>query len=210
MMEFKPYEVILLLLATLGPLKVTIVCATLTAGTSAEFLKRVASRSVLVALTVCIVFALLGEAILKVFHVSIPAFQIGGGIIVMLFSIEMAMGKKSNEENADHSPVEPSIDIAAYPLAVPLMASISGLVAIVSLIAQMDNDPGELLFLSGVIAAIMGLNYSCLRASRIIVKVLGPAALTVISTIMGIILVALSVELIYMGLLGFGLVPKPA
>jgi multiple antibiotic resistance protein len=210
MMEFKPYEVILLLLATLGPLKVTIVCATLTAGTSAEFLKRVASRSVLVALTVCIVFALLGEAILKVFHVSIPAFQIGGGIIVMLFSIEMAMGKKSNEENADHSPVEPSIDIAAYPLAVPLMASISGLVAIVSLIAQMDNDPGELLFLSGVIAAIMGLNYACLRASRIIVKVLGPAALTVISTIMGIILVALSVELIYMGLLGFGLVPKPA
>lgn len=209
MMEFKPYEVILLLLATLGPLKVTIVCATLTAGTSAEFLKRVASRSVLVALTVCIVFALLGEAILKVFHVSIPAFQIGGGIIVMLFSIEMAMGKKSNEENADHSPVEPSIDIAAYPLAVPLMASISGLVAIVSLIAQMDNDPGELLFLSGVIAAIMGLNYACLRASRIIVKVLGPAALTVISTIMGIILVALSVELIYMGLLGFGLVPKP-
>ncbi len=209
MMEFKPYEIILLLLATLGPLKVTIVCATLTAGTSAEFLKRVALRSVLVALTVCIVFALLGEAILKVFHVSIPAFQIGGGIIVMLFSIEMAMGKKTNDANADHSPVEPSMDIAAYPLAVPLMASISGLVAIVSLIAQMDNDPTGLLFLSGVIAAIMGLNYVCLRSSRIIVKALGPAALTVTSTIMGIILVALSVELIYMGLLGFGLVPKP-
>ena len=209
MMEFKPYEIILLLLATLGPLKVTIVCATLTAGTSAEFLKRVALRSVLVALTVCIVFALLGEAILKVFHVSIPAFQIGGGIIVMLFSIEMAMGKKTNDANADHSPVEPSIDIAAYPLAVPLMASISGLVAIVSLIAQMDNDPAGLLFLSGVIAAIMGLNYVCLRSSRIIVKALGPAALTVTSTIMGIILVALSVELIYMGLVGFGLVPKP-
>jgi multiple antibiotic resistance protein len=198
-----------LLLATLGPLKVTIVCATLTAGTSAEFLKRVACRSVLVALTVCIAFALLGEAILKIFHVSIPAFQIGGGIIVMLFSIEMAMGKKSNDETADHSPAEPSIDIAAYPLAVPLMASISGLVAIVSLIAQMDNDLAGLLFLSGVIAAIMGLNYICLRCSRIIVRALGPATLTVISTIMGIILVALSIELIYMGLVGFGLVPKP-
>lgn len=208
-MEFKPYEVILLLLATLGPLKATIVCATLTAGTSAEFLKRVALRSVLVALTVCIVFALLGEAILKVFHVSIPAFQIGGGIIVMLFSIEMAMGKRANEESADQSAVKPSIDIAAYPLAVPLLASISGLVAIVSLIAQMDNDPGKLLFLSGVITAIMGLNYVCLRSSSVIVKALGPAALTVTSTIMGIILVALSVELIYMGLLGFGIVPKP-
>jgi small neutral amino acid transporter SnatA (MarC family) len=56
-MAFKPYEVVLLLLATIGPLKVTIVC---------------------------LVFALLGEAFLKVFQVSIPAFQIGGGIIVLL------------------------------------------------------------------------------------------------------------------------------
>ncbi|MCU0734809.1 MAG: MarC family protein [Methylotetracoccus sp.] len=206
-MEFKPYEVILLLLATIGPLKVTIVCATLTAGASPEFLKQVASRSVLIALTVCIVFAVLGEAILKVFHVSLPAFQIGGGIIMMLFSIEMAMENKADKK-ADQLPVEPSMDIAAYPLAVPLMASVSGLVAIVSLIAQMEHDLQGLLYVSGLIVLIMALNYACLRSSRFLVKALGPAALMVISKIMGVILVALSVELIYMGLLGFELVPK--
>ena len=206
-MEFKPYEVILLLLATIGPLKVTIVCATLTAGASPEFLKQVASRSVLIALTVCIVFAVLGEAILKVFHVSLPAFQIGGGIIMMLFSIEMAMENKADRK-ADQLPVEPSMDIAAYPLAVPLMASVSGLVAIVSLIAQMEHDLQGLLYVSGLIVLIMALNYVCLRSSRFLVKALGPAALMVISKIMGVILVALSVELIYMGLLGFELVPK--
>lgn len=207
-MEFQPTEIVLLLLATIGPLKVTLVCASLTAGASPELLKRIALRAVLVALSVCIVFALLGETLLKVFHVSIPAFQIGGGIVVMLFSIEMAMGKTSGEEGVERS-VELSMDLATYPLAVPLMASVSGLVAIVTLIAQLDNDPVKLLGLSGVIAAIMGLNYVCLRSSRIIVRALGPAALNVIGKIMGIILVALSVELIHMGLLGFGLAPRP-
>lgn len=207
-MEFKPYEVVLLLLATLGPLKVTIVCATLTAGASPQFLKQVASRSVLIALTVCIVFAALGEAILKVFHVSLPAFQIGGGIIMMLFSIEMAMETKAASQAGDQQAVEPAMDVAAYPLAVPLMASVSGLVAIVSLMAQMEHDLRGLLYVSGLIVLIMALNYVCLRSSRFLVAALGPAALTVISKIMGVILVALSVELIYMGLLGFALVPK--
>ena len=46
-----------------------------------------AFRSVLIALIVCIVFAVLGEAILRLLKVWIPAFQIGGGIIVLLFSL---------------------------------------------------------------------------------------------------------------------------
>ena len=77
-MDFNPGEVFLLLFATIGPLKATIVCATMNAEASPEFLKKVALRSVLIAAIVCIVFAVLGETILRVFKVSIPAFQIGG------------------------------------------------------------------------------------------------------------------------------------
>ena len=205
-MEFKPYEVILLLLATIGPLKVTIVCATLTANAPATLLEAIARRAVTIATIVCIVFALLGEAILKVFHVSIPAFQIGGGIIVLLFSLQMAMGDKSDSVG---TPAAPSLEMAAYPLAVPLIASVSGLVAIVSLIAQTKDDLLALVILSAEIVSIMALNYVCMRSSRILVKALGPAALQVISKIMGTLLVALAIELIYMGLMGFGLVPDP-
>lgn len=208
LMEFKPYEIILLLFATLGPLKVTIVCATLTAEASPEFLKKVALRSVLIAMAVCIVFAILGEAILKVFQVSLPAFQIAGGILVMLFSIEMAMGDKSDA--AAGNPAEPSLDIAAYPLAVPLMASVSGLIAIVTLMAQVGHDLPGMLWLSGLIVAIMAINYLCLRSCQFIVKVVGSVALKVIGKIMGTILVALAVELIVMGLIGFGFLPAHA
>jgi multiple antibiotic resistance protein len=210
-MEFNPAEIIILLLAAIGPLKVTIVCATLTADASPEFLKRVAFRSVLIALIVCILFVVLGEAILRLFKVSVPAFQIGGGIIVLLFSLEMVMGskeeaKKTAESGGKNS--EPSLDCAAYPLAIPLMASVSGLVAIVSLLSQRD-DLGSMLFLAAVIVAIMVINYVCLLSCKYIVRAVGPVALQVVGKIMGVIMTALAIELILMGLVGLGLIAKP-
>jgi multiple antibiotic resistance protein len=178
-MEFNALEVVHLLFATIGPLKVTIVCASLTADASPEFRKRVAFRSVLIASVVCIVFAVLGEAILRLFKVSVPAFQIGGGIVVLLFSLEMAMGKSGSNNGADGSvgkKGEPSLDIATYPLAIPLMASVSGLFAIVSLLEQRD-DLAALLFLTVAIAVIMTINYFCLQACQFIVRAAGPATL---------------------------------
>lgn len=211
-MEFNHSEVIMLLFTAIGPLKVTIVCASLTANASPEFCKRVAFRSVLISLLVCIAFAVLGEAILRLLKVSIPAFQIGGGIIVLLFSLDMVMGSKQVDKDSAGSPeeknAEPSLDIAAYPLAIPLMASVSGLVAIVSLLAQRD-DLGALFFMTSVIVAIMALNYVCLCSCKYIVQAVGPATLQVVGKIMGVILTALAVELILMGLIGLGLIAKP-
>jgi multiple antibiotic resistance protein len=152
------------------------------------------------------VFALLGELILRVFSVSVPAFQIAGGIIVLLFSIQMVMGKK---EKADAElTADPPIDIAIYPLGIPLMASVSGLVAIVSLLAQND-DLASILKLSAMIATIMAINYVSLRASGAIVRAVGPAPIEVVGKIMGVILAALAIELMLMGLSGLQLITLP-
>jgi multiple antibiotic resistance protein len=208
-MNFNRWEIFLLLFSTIGPLKVTIVCATMTARATPTFLKDVAYRAVLIALIVCIVFAVLGEALLLVFKVSVPAFQIGGGIIVLLFSLETVLGEKPREKTSTAGSVdddaELSLDIAAYPLAIPLMASVSGLVAIVSVLPQ-EIDIVAVLFLSFVIVVIMAINYVCLRYCQVIVKGLGPAALRVIGKIMGVILAALAVELMLMGFNGLGLI----
>ncbi len=211
-MEFNPQEAILLMFATIGPLKATIVCASLTAKAPPGFLRQVAFRSVLVASLVCLVFALIGELILRLFGVSIPAFQIGGGIVVLLFSIDMVVGKsghENGEEGSEGKNSEPSLNIATYPLAIPLLASVSGLVAIVSLLAQRD-DVQAVAFLSLVILAIMAINYACLRACRLIVRAVGPVVLQVVGKLMGVILTALAVELILMGLIGLGIVNRPA
>lgn len=210
-MKFNALEEFLFLLAAVGPLKVTIVCAAMTANAPAEFLKKVALRSVVTAAIVCLVFAVMGEAILRVFKVSVPAFQIGGGIIVLLFALDMVVGDGGHKSNDSPGAAtsEPSLDIATYPLAIPLMASVSGLVAIVSLLAQ-DDGPSALLFLTIVIVAIMALNYLCLRACQHLVRAAGPATLLVVGKMMGVILTAMAVELALTGLIGLGIVARPA
>jgi multiple antibiotic resistance protein len=211
-MKLHPAEIVMLLFAAIGPLKVTIVCATLTATASPEFVRRVALRSVVIASIVCMVFALSGEVILRLFKVSIPAFQIAGGILVLLFSIEMVTGSKQGSREDGESPdkqnAEPSLDIATYPLAIPLMASVSGLVAIVSVLGQRDDLPA-VLFLSGVIAGIMVINYICLRSCQPIVRILGRATLQVVEKVMGVLMAALAVELVLIGLVSLGIVAKP-
>ena len=172
-----------------------------------------AFRSVLIALIVCILFAVLGEAILRLFKVSVPAFQIGGGIIVLLFSLDMVMGSKEEAKNSagrtEAKNAQPSLDCAAYPLAIPLMASVSG--------PRRHRFPARPAGRSriarcswqAVIVAIMALNYLCLCSCKYIVKAVGPVALQVVGKIMGVIMTALAVELILMGLTGLGLIAKP-
>lgn len=210
-MGFNPWEIALLLFATIGPLKVTIAAASLTAGAKPEFVRRVALRSVVTASIVCVVFALFGEAILRTFKVSIPAFQIGGGLIVLLFAIDTAVSKR----RADPLPSEgidpnssQSLEIATCPLAVPLMASVSGLVAIVSTLAQRD-DLKAVLFLTFVIAVIMAVNYACLCSCQWISRILGATVIEVVSKLLGVLLAALAVELIVAGLVGLGVMTAP-
>jgi multiple antibiotic resistance protein len=207
-MKYNEWEGFLLLLSTIGPVRVTIACAALTADATPEQRKRIAARAVLIASAVCLVFAVLGEAILNLFHVSIPAFQIAGGIIVALFSLEMVLGNKTqgtpsvDPANPDRARVE---DLAVTPLAIPLMASVSGLVAIVSLLSRDNNIRGTFILCAEIIA-IMGLDYVCLRLCGLIIRALGPTALDVTSKILGVILTALAVELVLMGLNGLGLI----
>ena len=87
------------------------------------------------------------------------------------------------------------------------MASVSGLVAIVSLLAQRD-DLGAILYLVAVIVAIMAINYLCLRSCKYIVRAVGPTVLQVVGRIMGVILVSLAVELILMGFTAWGSLPS--
>jgi multiple antibiotic resistance protein len=84
-MSFSPAELFLLLFATIGPPKPTVILA------SAEFVKQVALRSVITAAAILALFFVLGEALLDVFKVSIPAFQIGGAIILFVFALQVVI-----------------------------------------------------------------------------------------------------------------------
>jgi multiple antibiotic resistance protein len=199
-----PEELFLLLIAVSGPFKVTIVCAFLTATASPEFIQRVALRTVLYSASVFVVFILLGGMLLRVFHVSVPAFQVGGGIILILFAVETITSRphELHDESTETACKDPSLDIAAYPLAIPLMASPAALVAVTSTIVE-SQEWAPILKMVGVIVGIHVLNFFSLRSCRHIVAVVNPEILMVAAKVLSVVLTGLAVELILAGITQF-------
>lgn len=204
-MNFGFSELFVIFLITLGPLKSAIVYVTMTADADAGFRRRIAIRTVLVATIVSILFVVAGEYLLDVFHISIPALKFGGGIILMLYALEMVLGGKS-EEGAK-SDVELSPNIAVFPLAMPLMATPHGLVAIVTLSAATPGTT-EVLYMIGSILAVMVFNFVFLLGANKILGAIGPAALKVVSVIVGLLLVALGIQLMIWGLTDLGVIQE--
>jgi multiple antibiotic resistance protein len=202
-------DILTILLVTVGPLKALIVFATLTADAEPAFRRRVANRTVAIAAVVTLVFALAGEVFLHLFHISLPALKIAGGIILLLFALGMAMGGHDDEGAEGEKPKALSPDIAVFPLAMPMMATPQGLVAITVIVAAQPSFLGVLVVVAALLA-VMALNLLCLRSADRIIKAIGPAALQVIAKVAGLLLTALAVQLMILGLRDLGVVGAEA
>ena len=198
-------DLFMIFLITMGPGKGAIVYVALTAEADANFRRKVAIKTVTTATIVALLFVLAGEVLLNAFHVSHPALKLAGGLILMLFALEMVMGSKSKEN--DTTGAEPSTDIGVFPLAIPLMATPQGLVAIVTITAATPGTQ-ELVMIVGLILAVMAINLVFFLGAHRILSAIGPSALKVVSVIVGLLLVALAVQLMIWGLIDLGALEK--
>jgi multiple antibiotic resistance protein len=162
----------------------------------------------MVAAIVTLVFAVAGEVFLQIFHISLPALKIAGGIILLLFALGMAMGGGHDEEEGD-TPKALSPDIAVFPLAMPMMATPQGLVAITVIVAAQPSVVGLLVVIAAILA-VMALNLLCLRSADRIIKAIGPSALQVIAKVAGLLRTALAVQLMILGLRDLGVIGPEA
>jgi len=159
-----------------------------------------------VAITVLIVLsvsAFIGESILNFFGISIPSFQVGGGILLLLISISMMHGKQGGtRQTAEeaHDMYEREV-IAIVPLSIPLLA---GPGAISSMILTAQQHPGFWGHISLVIpvALIALFIWGLLQLADVITHYLGTIGINVVTRLMGLVLAAMSVEFIAHGVSG--------
>lgn len=203
-MPFGIADIIVILLITIGPLKATIVFATLTAKADSAFRRQVAIKTVITAAVVVVLFVIAGEFLLKVFHITLPALKIAGGLILLLFALHMVLGE---EKKGDAEAASPSTDIAVYPLAMPLMATPQGIVAIVTIAAGTQSMAGIATLLV-ICLAIMAFNLLVLIFADKIIAAIGPAALQIIGKIVGILLAGLAIQLMLSAGTDLGLIAK--
>jgi len=177
---------------TVDPIGNLALFAGLTAALTREDRRRVARRATTYAAIILIGAVVLGQIILDAMGVHLLSLKLAGGIILFLFSLQMLFGSMDSANGT----VEEGRDIAIFPLAVP---SIAGPGTIMAVIVQTDNDVytvPQQAATAVVLLLVLLITYGFFLASDAILRVIGRQGASVMVRVMGILLAALSVELV--------------
>lgn len=194
--------------ATISPLNVAAVFASLTTNTGQTYRRTMATRGALIAAAILVAFALVGETLLTSLGISLAALRTSGGILLLLIGIEMVFvrtsGGTSTTEDEDQEAAGKH-DISVFPLATPMMAGPGTMGAAILLMANTQGDIGlQAIVIAALLTVILVTFVALLLASQI-QKVLGVTGMQVISRVMGVLLSALAVQFIFDGIKQSGL-----
>lgn len=170
----------------------------ITSGDSADQRRRTAARAALAAWVVLSVFALAGGVIFKAFGISLGAFKIAGGVMLLLMAIDMMRAQPSPTRSTVEEQVESQSrdDVAIFPLAIPMLAGPGAIATVMVLMSRAAWHPVRtpLVFAAVTITCVAAwlLMRSAARAERLLPKTL----LRAFERIMGLLLAAIAIEFI--------------
>jgi multiple antibiotic resistance protein len=172
----------------------------ITHGFDAPSRRSIALRASLIAACILIGTALVGDPVLRWLGITLPAFQIAGGLLLFWIAAEMVYGVRSERETrAAEQAVEEQIrNIAAFPLAIPLLAG-PGAIAATVLLAGQARDPLTFAALLGVIGVVCAISLLVFCFAGAIKRFLGVTGNIVLSRLLGVILAALAVQYVIDG-----------
>jgi multiple antibiotic resistance protein len=196
------------LLVVADPLLLSAIFLGLTHGMNAAERREVAWRGPLIAFGILVVMGLLGERLLELLGITLSAFRIAGGLLLLWSAWEMVFDRRAQrlEQTADTAiSVDHVRNVAAFPLAIPLIAGPGAITAMILLAGEADARPDYLVGLIAVTGLVMlGCLFAFLGAHRIS-NVLGVTGRAVSSRMLGIILAALAVQFMIDGVMDLNL-----
>ncbi len=163
--------------------------------------RHVALRACLIAAAILAGSALIGDWLLRTLAIGLPAFRIAGGLLLFSIASEMVFGVRIERQSreAEDALEERVRNIAAFPLAIPLMAGPGAITASVLLAGRTDGDTWRLAALLAVIAAVLALCFIVFVLAARIVRLLGTTGNVVLSRLLGVLLAALAVQFVIDG-----------
>ncbi len=190
--------------AIMNPIANTPVFLGLTADDSTAIRRRIAFKALLITFVVIVAFILLGKVIFSLFDITLPAFQITGGILVFMIGLQMLHGQPSQV----HSPVatgkqenlQGALSVAVTPLAMPILGG-PGTIA-----AAMNFSSGG--GMTGMVITIVAFGLLCLLtyvffvSGERLVRVLGDEGLMMVTRLMGLILAVIGTQMFITGVAG--------
>lgn len=188
----------------IDPLANVPIFLTITAQDAPDQRRRTAWRAALATWITLSIFALAGGLIFRAFGISLGAFKIAGGIMLLLMSIDMMRAQPSPTRTSEEEQGEASTtardDIAIFPMAIPMLAGPGAIATVMVLMSRADWQPVKTSAVFGAVTvcciAVWLLMRSAASASRFLPKTL----LRAFERIMGLLLAAVAVEFIAGGI----------
>ncbi|MBA8910065.1 MarC family protein [Aminobacter ciceronei] len=190
------------ILVTIDPPGLAPLFLAATRGMNREQRLQVSVRASVIAFVVLAVFAVAGAAILTVFGITLPAFRVAGGFLLFFIAFEMVFEKRQDrkEKISDVAITRDHIhNIAAFPLAIPLIAGPGAISATVLLSGSFQGWAGQLALVL-IILACLAATYLVFVLAERIDQFLGQTGRSILTRLLGVILAALAVQFVADGI----------
>jgi multiple antibiotic resistance protein len=163
--------------------------------------RKVALRASLIAAVILAGSALIGDWLLRTLSITLPAFRIAGGLLLFSIASEMVFGVRvaRQSQQAEEAIEERVRNIAAFPLAIPLMAGPGAITATLLLAGRSGGAPERLALLFGVIALVLAICFMVFMLAARIARLIGITGNVVLSRLLGVLLAALAVQYVIDG-----------
>jgi multiple antibiotic resistance protein len=182
-----------------------------TAGADAQRRRKMAWKASVTALVVLSAFAVAGQYIFKMFGITLPAFEIAGGVILLLIGLDMLEAKRSPTQESREEAAEAALkeDAGIVPLGIPMLAGPGAITSVMVLVGQAQMRWQMMLAILASIFITAAICYLVLGNSDRVARALGETGVRILVRIMGLLLVALAVQYFVNGMADLGVIAKP-
>jgi multiple antibiotic resistance protein len=182
----------------IDPLATVPIFLTITSGDSVEQRKRTAWRAAIAAWLTLTTFAVAGGVIFKALGISMGAFKIAGGIMLLLMSIDMMRAQPSPTRTTAEEQTESIArdDVAIMPLAIPMLAGPGAIATVMVLMSRAAWHPVRTTAVFGAVTVTCIVTWLLMRSAARAEKLLPKTLLRALERIMGLLLAAVAVEFI--------------
>ncbi len=186
------------------PISLVPLFAGLTDGANSDYKKKMAAKSAMIALGICVLFALVGARFLDVMGITLSSFRIAGGTLLFLISLDMVFARTSGTRTTmpEQAEAKTREDISVFPLAFPFIAGPGALATILLTAGEQRANPFLFAAFLGVVTLVMVICWALMLATPRLMRVFGVIVASVMSRLSGVVLAALAVQFIVDGLRG--------
>ena len=182
-------EVFVTLFVIMDPVGTVPIFLSLTGGRSPAAARRAAWQAVTVSFLVITAFAFFGQQILRYLHISLPALQCAGGLLLLLVALELLTGNEKEPTAATGT------NVALVPLGTPLLAGPGAIVATM-LFSRRVHDLADFTSVAlGVVLVHVSL-WAAMRFSLPILRLIRESGVLLVTRIAGLLLSAIAVQLV--------------